>query len=225
MGKIRVLTLLLFAVSLLRAQVGDQSGAYGRIDGTVLDENGQLVHDANVCTSVTKDSQTMVSCNVSTNESGQFQIDHLNMGTYGVFATKEQEGYSFSYPPSAGNVIITTSDPYAYVTLRLGPKGGILAGSVKDTKTGKPIARSEVHYIALDGKSISGSAGVNDEGQFQIDLPAGSDVVVVVSAPGYRGWIYTDAANPSRPVLRLGRGEKQFLNVELEPAMANVSAK
>ncbi len=224
MGKIRVLILLLFAVSLLRAQVGGQSAAYGRINGTVLDENGQLVHDANVCTSVTKGSETVVNCNVSTNESGQFHIDHLNIGTYGVFATKEQDGYSFSNPPSARNVIITTSDPNAYLTLRLGPKGGILAGSVKDTETGKPIKTSEVYYVALDAKT-SGSAGVNDEGQFQIVFPAGSDVVVVVSAQGYRGWVYTDAADPSRPVLRLGPGEKQFLDVELEAIKADMSAK
>jgi carboxypeptidase family protein len=223
MRKIRILILLLFAASLLRAQASDQSAAYGRLTGTVLDENGQLVAHASVCTSVTKGNETMVTCRVSTDEIGQFQIEHINMGTYGVFAEKDEDGYSSANHPSEQQVTINTSDPNAYVTLRLGPKGGILSGSVKDTKTGKSIVTSEVHYVALDGGN-SGTAGVND-GQFQITVPARTDLIVVVSARGYRGWVYTDAANPSRPVLRLGSGEKKFLDVELEPVAADATAK
>ena len=39
------------------------------------------------------------------------------------------------------------------------------------------------------------------------------DPVIIVSANGYKGWVYTDALSPKRPVLRVGAGvlfEKTF---------------
>jgi len=224
MGKIGALILLLFAASLLSAQGGDQSAAYGQITGTVLDENGQLVAHATVCTSMTTRRATNVICNTSTDQSGQFQIGHLNPGTYGVFATKEQGGYSIGHHLPEQKVSITPADPYAEIILRLGPKGGLLVGSVRDTNTGKPVVGSQLRYIALDG-TISGTAELNDHAQFQITVPAKTDLVLVVLAPGYKGWVYADPANPSRPVLRLESGEKKLMDVELEPATADATAK
>jgi hypothetical protein len=46
-----------------------------------------------------------------------------------------------------------------------------------------------------------------------------------VSAPGYKEWVYTDAANPSWLVLRLGSGEKKVLDIELERAPTDATDK
>jgi len=57
MRNIWVLVLLLLSASLVCGQATDQPDAYGRITGIVLDENGQLVENASVCTSVTKGNE------------------------------------------------------------------------------------------------------------------------------------------------------------------------
>ena len=143
MRNIGVLVLLLLSASLVCGQATDRPNAYGRITGIVLDENGQLVENANVCTSVTKGNETYETCNVSTGESGQFQIEHLNLGSYTVSASKEQDGYS-GYQQLGQKVTITPSQPDRNVTLRLGPRSGILVGSAKDKATGRPIVNAKV---------------------------------------------------------------------------------
>jgi hypothetical protein len=56
------------------------------------------------------------------------------------------------------------------------------------------------------------------DGEFHVTLPTQCDLVVVVFAEGYKGWVYTDPANPSRPVLRFAAGERKAVAVELEPS-------
>lgn len=191
----------------------------------MLDENGQLVENAHVCTSVAKGNETHETCNVPTGESGQFQIEHLNLGSYIVSASKEQDGYS-GYQQPEQKVTITSSEPDRNVTLRLSPRSGILVGSAKDKATGRPIVNTEVSCFYIGGRlngSITGRG--SGDGQFQLSVPPKTDLLVVVSAPGYKEWVYTDTANPSWPVLRLGSGEKKVLDVELERAPTDAMDK
>ena len=51
-------------------------------------------------------------------------------------------------------------------------------------------------------------------------LPASSDLVVIVTAQGYKGWVYTDSDDQSRPVLRMAAGEQKELDIELQPLPA-----
>jgi len=44
-------------------------------------------------------------------------------------------------------------------------------------------------------------------------------------AAGYKGWVYTDAASPSRPVLRVASGEKKMMNIQLEPLPTNSATR
>jgi len=74
-----------------------------------------------------------------------------------------------------------------------------------------------VTYLDVDGKT-SGSAPLPSDGEFRVTLPTNCDLVVVVFAKGYKGWIYTDSSNPLRPVLRLGSGERKAVDIELEPS-------
>jgi uncharacterized surface anchored protein len=209
-----LIVLLLMTPPLVYAQSAKQSSAVGRIVGTVLNEAGQLVDHARVCTSITSGANTEINCRVSTDKDGRFQIEHLRTGTYNVFAQKEEEGYTISNQSPGQKVEITIEQSFAIVTIRLRPKGGILVGSVKDKTSGKPVEAIAVRYLAVD-KGDAGFTRAN--GNFQITVPTATDLIIVVSAEGYKGWVYTDPSDPSHPVLRLASGEQRLLDIELEP--------
>jgi len=189
----------------------------GRISGTVLDENGRVFDDASVCLMMRSGNNTAITCNLaSTDKNGQFEIKNLESGTYGVFAAKDEEGYSIDNQSPGEKVELTAQNPAAEVTVRLRPRGAVLLGSVTDKFTGQPLKLASISYQDIDGKA-SGSQFLRD-GRILLAAPTDCDLVIIVSAEGYKGWIFTDPANPAHPVLRLHSGERKVLDVQLEPA-------
>jgi hypothetical protein len=182
--------------------------------GTVLNEDGQLVDHAKVCTSMTLGAHTEINCRVSTDKDGRFQIEHLQTGTYGVFAEREEEGYTIENQGPGQKVDITVQQSSAIVTVRFSPRGGILIGSVKDKASGRLVEAISVRYMDVD-KGSGGFTRAN--GNFRITVPTATALVVAVSAEGYKSWVYTDPSDPSHPVLRLASGEQRLLDIELEP--------
>jgi len=122
-------------------------------------------------------------------------------------------GYSIDNQSPGQEVRITEDEPWATATVRLRPRGGILVGSVSDKTTGKAVKGAWVQYILID----NGGGSRYTDGEFQMAVPADSDLLVLVWAKGYKGWLYNDASSPTRPVLRLASGERKVLEVELEP--------
>ena len=146
------------------------------------------------------------------------QIEHLKTDTYGVFAEKEEEGYTDWNQSPGQKVEITIERPSANVTIRLRPRGGFLVGSVKDKTSGKSVDGISVRYMAVD----TGDGGFRRAKEnFQITVPTATDLIVAVSAEGYKSWVYTDPSDPSHPVLRLASGEHKLLEIELEPLPKN----
>ncbi len=189
----------------------------GRITGTVMDEHGQVVEDATVCLSVFGEGDSASStCQIFTDH-GQFQIPKVGFGTYGVFAIKEADGYSINNQGPGQKVTVSAANPSPEVTVRLRPGAAVLNGTVRDKTNGKPVKGVFVQYLDVDGKA-SGSSPLEAEGEFHVSLPPECDLVIIVSANGYKGWVYTDPLNPTRPVLRLGAGERKQLDIQLEPA-------
>jgi hypothetical protein len=206
-------TILLLLTLVCYAQSGERTHGPGRITGTVLNENGRPIDHAFVCVSSSGSSHT--ECSVFTDPNGQFEIQHLPLGTSSVFATKEEDGYSAHSQAPGQKITLTSQEPSANVTVRLAPKAGTLIGSVKDSLTGKPVDKISVIYVAENGQG-SGSAGVY-AGEFRVNLPTTSAYLVFVSAPGYRTWFYTDPSDQSRVSLRLASGEQKSVDVELVP--------
>lgn len=212
MRSISIAPILLFLPTLLcYAQSGQQALSLGRITGIVLNEDGQPVTHASICVSLAGSSKT--ECRVQTNETGQFEIEHLSMGTFDVFATKYEDGYS-EENQRGQKVVLSTQYPGASITIKLAPKAGMLIGTVRDSLTAKPVQQIQVAYVSTEGKG-SGSAGTYN-GEFRVNLPTTSDYVIVVSAPGYKSWIYIDPTDQS-PSLRLASGEQKSLDIELVP--------
>ncbi len=193
-------------------------GARGMIAGTVLDANGQVAEGARVCLSVSSGGPDSIvttesACSISADKYGQFQLEHLKMGTYTVFA-QDAADYSSMDEGKGPKVTLTAETPYAHVALRLKP-GGILLGSVTDAVSGKPIQQFQVQYVELDRQGGGSTFGFH--GKFRVVVPVATDFVVIVSAQGYKGWVYTDSDDQSRPVLRVAAGEQKELEIELQP--------
>jgi hypothetical protein len=188
----------------------------GRITGTVMDEHGQFVEGATVCLSIgLEGASTSSTCEIFTDH-GQFKIPKVKFGTYGVFAINVAEGYSIENQNPGLKVTVSAANPSPEVTVRLRPGGAVLSGTVLDRSNGKPVKAVFVQYLDVDGKA-SGSSPLNTDGEFLVTLPPDCDLVIIVSANGYKGWVYTDPLNPTRPVLRLRAGERKQIDIQLDP--------
>ena len=186
----------------------------GRITGTVLNAEGQPIANANVCISVAETHNTL--CFWLADQAGQFEIAQLPMGSFVVSALKEQDGYSGQNNGPEQKAVLTLQEPTANVTIRLGAKGGTLIASVRDSVTGKPVDNIRVIWIAAtDERTGRGESGGYQHGHVRLNLPTTSEVIVFITARGYKPWFYNDAVNG--PSLQLASGEQKTIDVALEP--------
>ena len=110
----------------------------------VLGEGGQPVRGAKVHAELNGAAMAKKIRNVETDESGFFLIDRLDFGKYYVGAKKEEEGHgnsdsSFFNDNPLPMAQITAQHRSADVVVNLGPKAGILTGTVSDALTGNPF--------------------------------------------------------------------------------------
>lgn len=217
MRPISLATAFLFATAaLLCAQSSGEPSGIGQVSGTVLDPDGQPVAGASVCTTETVAGNSSSWCRTITNDVGRFEIDDLKLGTFIVSATKEEEGYS-SWKGPTRKVTLTVDRPSANVTLKLGPKAGMLVGTVKDKFSGKPLDNIQITCVGVNTNSMYSAGAV--EGTFRMNLQPTTEFIVSFSSPGYRTWLYTDPADPSHPTLQLESGEQKSIDVALEPEL------
>ena len=222
-----LLTLLLLASLPTFPQTADSSQPEGTISGTVLDEHGDPFKGVTVCTYMigapSGSKEARGGCPVTTDQAGQFRIDNMAMGTFGVEAVKPEDGYIAFAGTSAKKIVtLIPSQLSATVALKLGPKPGVLLlPSVKDKLTGEPIMSFQVSWeISGPYGSVSGGEAIG-QGIKRTIVPPEKYFRLTISAPSYKKWIYHDPSDPSRPALiRFQPGEEKELLVELEPQAA-----
>jgi len=165
------------------ARILRQPQGPGRITGTVLNEEGQPVANANIC--IAAEGPSMVSyCNGVTDSVGHFEIEHVAMCSF-LISDKEEDGYSPSHDPK-NRVALTLQEPTANLNIKLGPKAAMLIGSVTDSVTGKPVDNVRVKYIPVtEERAGSGTSSEFMRGEFKLNLPTTSDFVIIVAAKGY----------------------------------------
>lgn len=204
----------------------EPSGQFGAIEGKVLDASGNPIANARVDTQPadnTGGGLPPVSYVAYTDTEGRFFLDGVPPGTHKVYADKEEEGYPstlFTFlianPETAPRVTVYDKQVTQGVDVRLGPKGTMLIGQIKDADTGRPIRDAEITLSHADNPNLSYTMGSNQpEGRFQRLIPS-IPFRIKVSAPNYETWTYTNG-NSSGPtdVLQPAPGATKEIIVSL----------
>ncbi len=209
---------LLFASAVL-VSAAKQKKSEGAITGVVSTEDGRAATNFRVCTLEHRKyggmEQTQTCCLATTNSEGQFTIEHLKPGTYEVLAINDTEGYSLGNQSPGQDVTINQKNPSPNITLQLHNKGAIVVAAITDKNTGKPLRNAVLEYTGIDCEAV-GNILRDFEGRYYLAVPPNCNVVLIARTKGYRGWIYTDPANPSAPFLRLQPGERKAFDIQLE---------
>jgi hypothetical protein len=143
-------TLLVLSAAPAHAQSDKKPLAEARIVGTVLDQQGQPLKNISVHAVLEQTGMYMPTAN--SNDTGQFVIGDLKPGTYDIFGESDAAGY-----PNTALSFYTNEHPIratlgkrdtATVVLVLGPKAGVLSGTLLDRVTGRAIVSPHVpHFI------------------------------------------------------------------------------
>jgi len=209
---------LCITATLLSYGQGDKSSiARGGVTGFVSKEDGQPANGAQVCTEIQSGDSKTINCKWPVGADGRFTIDQLPPGTYQIFAVNEDAGYSIETQGSGQRVTITPTQLWKDIVIRMRQPGGIVSGSVTDGLTGKPIRYAHVFYSGLDCESNASIYRMKDSGTFDLTVPPSCDLVLMARARGYRGWVFTDPSQSSRPVLNLAAGQRKEVHIRLEP--------
>jgi len=92
----------------------------------------------------------------------------------------------------------------------------MLIGSVRDSVTGKRVDKIRVLYTAATDERVGGgTASGYMGGNFSLNLPTATDFVIIVTAPGYKPWIYNDPVEGL--ALHLAPGEQKWVDIEMVP--------
>lgn len=213
----RRIWLPLLAISFL-TPVQENEVREGVIQGVVLGEGGQPVRGAKVHAELKGVPMATAIRYVETDESGFFLIDRLGFGNYYVEAMKEEEGYGSTdgffndLPPVAAEV--SARHRIAQVVVNLGPKAGILTGTISDAASGKPLPAG---FWLVQVKDRNKWMGTSVAPNFRVLIPSSKEMEVKVSALGYEDWVYSDPAIPSQ-ILRMEPGSETHLDIQLKPA-------
>ena len=154
-----------------------------------------------------------------TDADGRFRIAHVPWGTYIVTVGKENAGYADTglglHCNSAYPIVVLTEDSVtANVTLNLGPKAGVLdLEPVTDELTGKEIRSAAITLRCADNSDLFITKSTTEG---RILVPALTNIVVSITAQGYKPWPAADrAAAEGRMFLRPEQTQK--LQVSLQP--------
>jgi len=200
---------------------------HGVITGAVLDERGSPVVSAKVF--ITEKGVVVMHRVLQFHETdadGRFRIAHVPWGTYVVTVGKEGAGCADTglglhcnsvYP----TVVLTEDSPTADVTLRFGPKAGVLKlEPVTDLITGREIRLAAIRLKCADNPDffIYTSAA-----QRSFLIPPLTDVLVEITAAGYKPWPPPDQAAEAK--INLRPEEVRKLRVTLQPEPAEVTGE
>ena len=214
---------VLFYFSLAYVQAQESRGI---IAGKVFDEQRQPVANAEVGLGRIEindeHSQTMnQSCSTKTDDSGQFRIENVSMGTVTVSANGSEDGYCGPHAPYP-RVTLSAASPLANVILNLGHKEGMVAPIVADLATGQPLFNFRVSVAVHDAEHPN-ETRVSLVGGFSrwttsLCVPANTDLSLEVWAKGYKAVAYPSPTQPSVPAtIRLRPGETVSFQVGLSP--------
>lgn len=193
----------------------------GVIQGIVTYEDGAPVKDATVYAQPMGRMMMSIVPHATTDEDGHFVISHLWLGKYAVGGEKQDEGYAnmtmqFYSDGKFETVVLTSSSSVANVRIQLGPKAGILIGTVVDAVTNVALNPCvEFRRAKNPSNFLSGTGLVN--AKYRVLVPSNADVYMKVWYGGHKPWYYpgTTQKGERRP-LNLKPGEVMTMDIRLE---------
>jgi len=194
----------------------------GLIEGTVTYEDGQPTKGATVSAFPLDRALAAKVPSADTDELGHFHINHLWLGKFAVTAKKEDEGYpntsiGFYSDRKIPPTILSLAHPSATDTILLGPKAGILVGTVADAITGAPLDPCVDFQRASDPNNFLSGTGLVSA-KYRVLVPSDRDMIMKIWHQGYLPWYYPVAnyKSEAKP-LRLSSGQERTLHIRLQP--------
>lgn len=222
--KFRIVALLTLLANCSFANAPAEST--GSIEGTVAYEDGRPVKGATVTAMPLGVPLATLIPQAETDEKGHFLIRPLWLVRYSVGAKKEDEDYAdttkqFYSDGAFETVILTDEHPTATIAVRLGPKAGVLMGTVADAVTGAPLMPCVELIRASEPKNFLWGGGLV-KSHYRLLIPADTDVLMRISLDDYKLWYYPGTIDKSaeQPV-RLRPGEEKIVDIVLQPDNAS----
>jgi hypothetical protein len=196
----------------------------GLIDGTVFYDDGRPVKDATVSAQPLGRPMGAIVPHADTDETGYFAI-HISrswFGRFSVAAKKEDEDYpdmsmQFYNDGKFETVMLTSQRSATTVTIRLGPKAGVLLGTVADAVTGAPLSPCVEFRRASEPKNFLTASGLVKP-KYKLLVPAETGILVKMWLDGYKPWYSPGTIDKSsRQAVHLRPGEEKTVDVLLQP--------
>jgi hypothetical protein len=204
----------------LATRVG-RAQASGSVEGIVVGESGVPLSGAVAYARPVDRPMMGIVPHADTDETGHFVIRNLGFGLYSVFGAKEDEDYpgltTGFYGVKSQRVRVDMNHPRSTVTVQLGPKAGVLYGTVTDAITGGSLNPcAELRVMPHPDKFVSGTGLVG--ANYRLLVPSGVDVAFKIWLAGYDLWYYPGVAyKAASTALHLQPGEEMTVNVQLQP--------
>jgi hypothetical protein len=202
--------------------VADREGSF--IDGVVTYQNLTPVKGATVSAEPLGRAMGAITPHAETDQSGYF-VMHISRSWFGKFAVaamKEDEDYpdmvkQFYSDGKFVTVTLTPRHPHATVTLRLGPRAGVLVGTVADAVSQVPLSPCvEFRRAAEPGNFMSASGLVKP--RYKLLIPPDAEILMKISLDGYKTWYYPGTVDKTAAKsVRLAPGENKSVDIRLEP--------
>ncbi len=219
---------LLIVFGSLCASASTRSTRDGIIQGVVVDETGNPIAAALVSTrdlDIPKVVVGKVLQTFETDTNGCFTIRNLVVGhRYKLYAMKEEAGYPNTriemYTPNNEILIAIAAlkGEGSSVRLQIGPKAAFLEYEAKDSITGRSVKSPTIDITRTDTGSGMGGGCIDWNGDRKVLIPCDIDLLVQVSAPGYKVWYYPGyTVKAAGTPLRATPGETKKLDVLLQP--------
>jgi hypothetical protein len=195
----------------------------GKIEGMVRDEEGRPLDAARVSVDPL-DGRPQLSAvrEVETKKDGHFTMDNLQWGSYKVFAMKESAGYpdtSFAFYSNQifSTVTLAATAPSVDLLLKVGPPAGIIRGRVANAVTTEPL---NAGFLLRRATDLDNWISLSERPEYRVLLPPNTDIVIEVSAPGYKTFYYGGPSDPlARPPIRLEPRQEMKLDIKLQPSI------
>jgi hypothetical protein len=215
-GHLAIALVLLFVIPCM-SQATEPPGL---VRGVVVDETGAPVPAAQVSIDPLNGLPRLAPIRMAeTDKRGHFSINKLELGTYKVFAKKESAGYpdltfAFYSNQMFTTVTLLANSPTADVSLKVGPKAGVVSGLVTDAATNRPVATTfTLRRVELPDEWVS----IGQRSDYRILVPSSAKVSLEISAPGYKAWRYTGEDGAPGTALDLAPGEEKQMDIHLQP--------